>query len=48
MAAAVSRVSVPLTSPQDAYLRAEAERLGVSIAEVIRRIIDSYRESKSK
>lgn len=43
-----SRISVPLTTPQDAYLRAEAERLGISIADVIRRIIDAYRESKSK
>jgi hypothetical protein len=42
------RVTTPLSTPQHDYLRAEAERLGISVADLIRRIIDTYRESKSK
>jgi hypothetical protein len=34
---------VSLTHPQIAYLREEAKRLGVSVSEVIRRIIDRHR-----
>lgn len=37
-----------LTAPQAAFLRSEAERLGISIAELVRRIIDSYREGKDQ
>jgi hypothetical protein len=33
----------PLTDPQDADLTAEAARLGITIADLIRRIIDDYR-----
>lgn len=40
------RMSIVLTDPQTAYLRKEAKRLGVSLAEMIRRIIDAYREPK--
>jgi len=37
---------VSLTDPQVEWLEAEAKRLGVSIAEVIRRIIDKHREQR--
>lgn len=42
------RFMVTLTRPQRAFLKAEAEKLGISIAELIRRIIDEYRERKEK
>ena len=35
-----------LTLPQIEYLRLEAERLGISVADLIRRIIDQHREPK--
>jgi hypothetical protein len=41
-----SRQSVTLSRPQQEYLRLEAERLGISVSDVIRRIIDIYREGK--
>jgi hypothetical protein len=34
------------TKPQMAFLKEEAERLGISVAELVRRIIDEYREKK--
>jgi hypothetical protein len=37
---------ISLTEPQDAFLKREAERLGISVADLIRRIIDLYREGK--
>lgn len=40
------RRSIPLTDPQVAFLTAEAERLGISVPELIRRILDQYREAK--
>jgi predicted DNA-binding ribbon-helix-helix protein len=40
------RQSITLTKPQFAFLRKEAARLGVSVSELIRRIIDQYREKK--
>ena len=39
------RLMLTLTSPQREYLEAEAERLGVTIAELIRRIIDKHRKA---
>jgi predicted DNA-binding ribbon-helix-helix protein len=40
-----TRRSVVLTDPQVTYLQAEAERLGITVADLIRRIIDRYREA---
>jgi hypothetical protein len=37
--------SIVFTKPQMAWLKKEAKRLDVTIAEVIRRIIDQYRET---
>ena len=39
----MDRMSISLSKPQRAYLRAEAERLGISIGDLIRRIIDQHR-----
>jgi hypothetical protein len=39
---------VRLTKPQIEYLQREAERLDITVSEVIRRIIDQYREEKGK
>ena len=40
------RQSVTLSRPQADYLRQEAERLGISVSDLIRRIIDQHREGK--
>jgi hypothetical protein len=40
------RQSVTLTEPQVKFLEAEAKRLGISVSDLIRRIIDQYREGK--
>ncbi len=37
------RQSVKLTAPQTAFLDAEAQALGITVAELIRRIIDAWR-----
>ena len=37
---------VSLTDPQITVLRAEAERLGISVADVIRRALDEWRGKK--
>jgi hypothetical protein len=42
------RTSLCLTQPQHAYLVAEAQRLGITVADLIRRIVDSYRESRKE
>ena len=39
-------ISLRLTEQQIAYLRAEAERLGISMGELVRRIIDEAREAR--
>ncbi len=44
---ALPKMSVAMTQPQLAYLKSEAERQGISVGELLRRIIDQYRESKS-
>lgn len=41
------RRNVYLSEPQDAYLAAEAERLGISVTELLRRIVDQYREKQA-
>ena len=35
---------ITMTAPQDVFLRREAERLGITVADLVRRIIDIYRE----
>jgi hypothetical protein len=40
------RTSIVLTDPQHAYLKEEATRLGIAVSDLIRRIIDAYRETK--
>ena len=42
----VIKTSIALTKPQDAYLAAEAARLGIAKADLIRRIIDRHRGSE--
>ncbi len=37
------RQTVTLTKPQAAYLKREAKRLGVTVSELIRRIVDEFR-----
>lgn len=44
MSTTISR-SVAFTRPQTNYLKTEAERLGISVGELIRRIVDQYRGS---
>lgn len=45
---ATQRFSIMLTAPQLEWLRAEADRLGVTTSELVRRIIDQYREQKEQ
>jgi hypothetical protein len=40
------RITVTLTGPQQTWLVREAKRLGVSIGELLRRIIDEFRIAK--
>ena len=40
------RMTVSFTKPQMAFLKAEAERLGITVADLIRRIVDRYREGR--
>jgi hypothetical protein len=40
-----TRRSVVLTGPQAAFLQGEATRLGITVADLIRRIIDQHREA---
>lgn len=37
---------VSLTGPQIEYLKAEAARLGISVSDLIRRIVDKHRENR--
>ena len=37
---------IRLTTPQVEFLQKEAERLGISVSDLIRRIIDAYREGR--
>lgn len=41
------QTGIRLTPPQHEFLTREAEKLGISVADLIRRIIDEYRERKS-
>jgi predicted DNA-binding ribbon-helix-helix protein len=40
------RQSVSLTDQQVDYLKRKAEDLGITVSDLIRRIIDQYREAK--
>ncbi len=40
-----ARVSIILTEPQLAWLKAEAERLDIPVNELIRRIVDKARDA---
>lgn len=42
---AMAKQMVSLTDPQVVYLRTEAGRLGISVSDLIRRIIDQHRTS---
>ena len=42
------RMSVTLTDPQAAYLKREAKRLGLSVGDLIRRVIDTYRGASGR
>jgi hypothetical protein len=39
---------ISFTEPQDDWLIKESDRLGISVAELVRRIIDLYREPHLK
>ncbi len=39
--------SVSLTEPQIEFLRKEADQLGISVSDLIRRIIDQHRENRN-
>ncbi len=41
--ATLFKQSVALTTPQREVLKAEADRLGITVADLIRRIIDQWR-----
>lgn len=41
-----SVLTARITAPQLAFLRQEAERLGIAVGELVRRIIDQYREGR--
>lgn len=43
-----TRLTVSFTDPQMAFLKKEAKRLGVTVAEIIRRLIDEYRDQRAK
>jgi hypothetical protein len=43
---AMHKQMISLTEPQVAFLKKEAERLGISVSDLIRRIVDQYREGK--
>jgi Arc/MetJ-type ribon-helix-helix transcriptional regulator len=42
------RMSVQFTEPQLDFLRAEADRLGISVADAVRRIVDRYRGEREE
>ena len=43
----LSRRTVQFTQPQISYLREEADRLGITVSDLIRRIIDQFRGKKN-
>jgi hypothetical protein len=43
---ALSKRMISFTDPQVEFLKREAGRLGISVADLVRRIVDQYREGK--
>lgn len=43
----MTKQMISFTSPQRAFLKREAKRLGISIAELVRRIIDAHIEART-
>ena len=43
---AMHKQMVSLSRPQIEYLKREAERLGISVSDLIRRIVDQHREGQ--
>lgn len=43
---AMHKQMVSLTEPQIAFLKKEAKRLGISVSDLIRRIVDEWREGR--
>jgi hypothetical protein len=43
---AMNKRMISFTHPQEAFLKQEAQRLGVSVSDLVRRIVDQYREGK--
>jgi len=43
---AMHKQMVSLTEPQIVFLKSEAERLGITVSDLIRRIVDQYREGR--
>jgi len=35
---------ITMTEPQDVFLRIEAKRLGITVADLVRRIVDEHRK----
>jgi hypothetical protein len=42
------RQTISFTEPQAEYLRREAEKLGITFADLVRRIIDQHRQKETK
>jgi hypothetical protein len=43
---AMNKRMISFTDPQEDYLKREAERLGISVSDLVRRIVDQHREGK--
>ena len=43
----MTKQMISFTDPQIEFLRAEAKSLGISVAELVRRIVDQYRNGRS-
>jgi len=41
-----ARITITMTKPQLTFLEKEAKRLGLSVPELVRRIVDQHREGK--
>ncbi len=42
------RINVSLSDPQMAALKAEAARLGISVGELVRRVVDAWRDGEKR
>lgn len=45
-ASQMPKIQVNITRPQEEFLNTESERLDITIADLVRRIIDTYREGR--